>query len=305
MVTSSGGTVYYGATVQNFTLHGAPAIITSAATNVSTTTATLNGTVNAQGDTDTVSFCYSTTQSQVTSCGAGSTVVVASPSTASGSSSTSETATLSGLTAGTTYYFNLEAISSGGTDYFGTSTSFTTNAANGAGTMSVSPTSVTSGSTTNQFVFSYTNTSAGAFASGSEVTVQVPAGWTTPTSANTTVSGGTGCTAGSPSISGSGPWTITVSLPSGCGAGDGFSLNYGISGHTVTAPASTIGTATFTTDTEEAGGSLTGIATQPSVTLTTSFASCGTTSGITLLPNSTVNYTLLGGGGGSGANNSW
>ena len=303
VVTSSGGTVYYGATVQNFTVHAAPTVTTGAASSVSTTTATLNGTVNAQSDTDTVSFCYSTIQSQVTTCGAGSTVVVASPATASGSSSTSETAALTGLTAGTTYYYNLEAISSGGTAYFGTSTSLTTIAASGAGTMTVSPTSVTSGSTTNQLVFSFTNNSAGAFASNSEITVQVPSGWTAPTSTNTTVSGGTGCTAGSPTFSGLGPWTITVPLASGCGAGDGFSLNYGITGHTVTVPSSTIGTAVFTTDTEEAGGSLVAVGSSPSVTLTTSFATCGTST-VTLLPNSTVNYTLVGGGGGSGANNS-
>ena len=56
----------------------------------------------------------------------GGTLIAASPSTASGSSSTVESVVLSSLTANTTYYSNLEATSSGGTIYYGTPTSFTT-----------------------------------------------------------------------------------------------------------------------------------------------------------------------------------
>ena len=109
----------------SFTFFVAPTVTTNAATNVSTTTATLNGTVNAQGDTDAVKFCYSTTSSQVTGSSCGGTLTAATPSSASGSSSTSESLALTGLSPNTTYYFNLEAISSGGTVYYGTPTSFT------------------------------------------------------------------------------------------------------------------------------------------------------------------------------------
>ena len=53
-------------------------VATNAANPVGSSTATLNGSVNAEGDTDTVKFCYSTTQSLVTTC-SGGTVVSASP----------------------------------------------------------------------------------------------------------------------------------------------------------------------------------------------------------------------------------
>ena len=109
----------------SFTYYAAPTMTTGAASPISTTTATLNGSVNAAGDTDTVKFCYSTTQSQVTTC-SGGTVVTASPATASGSSSTPESAALTGLSTNTTYYFNIEATNPGGTTYYGTVQSFTT-----------------------------------------------------------------------------------------------------------------------------------------------------------------------------------
>ncbi len=104
--------------------YAAPVITLNTATSISTTTATLNGSVNSENDTDTVKFCYSTNQAHVTSCNGGSTLVTVT--SASGSSATPESSALTGLSTGTTYYYNLEAISSGGVTYYGTPTSFTT-----------------------------------------------------------------------------------------------------------------------------------------------------------------------------------
>ena len=58
-VNSVNGTTY-GA-VLNFTTTLAPTATTSAASGTTATTSTLNGTVNAENASTTVSFCYSTT----------------------------------------------------------------------------------------------------------------------------------------------------------------------------------------------------------------------------------------------------
>ena len=144
----------------------------------------------------------------------------------------------------------------------------------GDGTMTVVPTSVTAGSTGQSFTFTFKNTRTGNndFGAGSRITVVVPAGWTPPTTAagaghlavaNST---GTSCSPGAPSVTGTGPWTITISMA--CSAGDAFSLTY--SG--VSAPT-TAGTAQFTTSSAKSGGTLTLIGTQPVVTVVASAAS--------------------------------
>ena len=129
VATSSGGTTYYGTSVLSFTTDAVPVVTTNAASAISTTTATLNGSVNPEGDSDIVQFCYSTTSSQVTSSSCTGTLTAGSTSPATGSSAVTEPVALSGLTANTTYYFNLEATSSGSTIYYGTPTSLTTHAA--------------------------------------------------------------------------------------------------------------------------------------------------------------------------------
>ena len=123
--TNSAGTVYYG-TVANFTTLAAPVVTTGTVGSITTSGAALSGgSVNAEsGSVTSIQFCYSTTS--LTNCTGGTVSTVAgSNPTASGSGSTSETATLSSLSAGTTYYVNLEGTSAGVT-YFGTPTSFTT-----------------------------------------------------------------------------------------------------------------------------------------------------------------------------------
>jgi len=160
------------------------AVTTSAASPISTTTATLNGSVNPEGDSDTVTFCYSTTSSQVTSCGAGSTLFTGSTSPATGSSVVTETANLTGLTPGTTYYFNLEATDSGDTTYYGTPTSFTTSTEAPTATVSAATGITTTGATLNGSVnaegtsttvtFCYSTSSSLSSCGGATSTAAIP-----------------------------------------------------------------------------------------------------------------------------------
>jgi Bacterial Ig-like domain (group 3) len=108
-------------------VYAAPTVTTGSATGISRTRATVNGTVNPQGDSDTVQFCYSATASQVTSTSCTGTLVTASASPATGTSPVSENAQLTGLTRGTRYYYDLVVTSSGGAVTYGTPANFTTN----------------------------------------------------------------------------------------------------------------------------------------------------------------------------------
>src|SRR5438128_516919 len=83
-------------------------------------------------------------------------------------------------------------------------------AADGDGTMTVSPTSVTAGSTGNTLTFTFTGPNAKTFNTSSSVTVLVPADWTAP---QTTASGNPGFVSAvkNPSGSGGSVGTVTVS----------------------------------------------------------------------------------------------
>lgn len=83
---------------------------TNPALPVLNTTATLNGTVNANSFTTTVSFEYGTSTLY------GSTIAAAE-SPVTGSTPGAVTATLTGLTPGTIYHFRVKAVNSGGTSY--------------------------------------------------------------------------------------------------------------------------------------------------------------------------------------------
>ena len=151
-------------------------------------------------------------------------------------------------------------------------------AVSGDGTMVVSPTSTSAGSTGNVLSFTFTANQGGgtscsgnncAFNSGSYLTLVIPAGWTAPNTTSgthgyTTV---TGCTSSSiGSISGTGPWSITVNMT--CSANATLTITYGAgSGGSVTAPTAP-GTLTFTTSTHQgSGGTATAITTSPTVTV--------------------------------------
>jgi phosphodiesterase/alkaline phosphatase D-like protein len=86
----------------------APTVSTDAPTNITTTSAILKGTINPNGLSTTVTLQYGTTT------GYGSTVT-ATQSPVSGSGSTSVSASLSGLSAGTTYHYRVAATNTAGT----------------------------------------------------------------------------------------------------------------------------------------------------------------------------------------------
>jgi O6-methylguanine-DNA--protein-cysteine methyltransferase len=111
------GTVY-GADMSFTTLGQTPGSTTVAATSILTTSATVNGTVNANYLSSVVTFEYGLTTSY------GSTAT-ATPSPVTGNTSTSVSANLSGLSAGTTYHFRVKAVNSLGTTY-GTDLTFVT-----------------------------------------------------------------------------------------------------------------------------------------------------------------------------------
>jgi phosphodiesterase/alkaline phosphatase D-like protein len=118
--SSDGKKVFAGtgsATVKKYA-YTTPTVTTTAATNVGLTSATLNGTVNANGaNTSEIVFEYGTTTAY------GSTIA-ATPSTATGSSDTSVTAELTGLAPGSVYYFRLRAENEAGTNTSSNDTSF-------------------------------------------------------------------------------------------------------------------------------------------------------------------------------------
>jgi len=115
--TNAVGTAY-GSAVSFLTLGEAPDGVTVAASNISATGATLNGTVYPNYISTTVTFEYGTTTSY------GQTADVTS-SPVDGNSVVNVSANISGLTAGTVYHFRLKAVNSLGIVY-GADMTFTT-----------------------------------------------------------------------------------------------------------------------------------------------------------------------------------
>lgn len=103
--TSSAGTTL--GTDGIFTTSAAPAALTAAATNLTATSAALNGTVNPNGQPTTYAFEYGKTTTYGTKTPA--------TSAGSGTSPVAVTASVTGLQAGQTYHFRLDATSDAGT----------------------------------------------------------------------------------------------------------------------------------------------------------------------------------------------
>lgn len=99
----------------------APVVTTGAASGVTNTSATLNGTVNPEGAATTYQFQYGTSTSY------GSVTPTSPASAGSGSSAVNESANLSGLSPSTTYDYRLVATNATGTTY-GSNQTFTTSA---------------------------------------------------------------------------------------------------------------------------------------------------------------------------------
>ena len=112
---SAGGCpfAYYGANSEiynmgiSLTTSGPPVCVTIAATSITTTTASLNGTVNANGSSTTVTFDYGLTT-------AYGTTVAGVPATVTGNSVTSVTAAITNLTPNTLYHFRVNGTNVGG-----------------------------------------------------------------------------------------------------------------------------------------------------------------------------------------------
>jgi hypothetical protein len=125
--TNGHGTVNSNDAIFSTTAPGSlPAVNTSAASSIATTAATLNGTVNPNGDTTAAHFEYGLT----TAYGTAATVIL-SPS--NGSSAQNVSAIVSSLQAGTTYHFRIVATNSHGTVNSGDATFNTTSSNNGGG----------------------------------------------------------------------------------------------------------------------------------------------------------------------------
>ena len=96
----------------------APTVTTGSASNVTSTSAYLSGTVNPNGLSTTMWFEYGTTSGSYSNTTSAGRID-------SGSSATRIITTISGLSAGTTYYYRIAARNSGGASY-GSEASFTT-----------------------------------------------------------------------------------------------------------------------------------------------------------------------------------
>lgn len=105
--TISGVFKYYGADMTFTTTAPPPTVVTTAATAVGNTDATLNGTVNANTASSTVTFEWGLTTAY------GNTVN-ATPNIVTGATVTAVSANITGLTINTTYHFRVKGVSSGG-----------------------------------------------------------------------------------------------------------------------------------------------------------------------------------------------
>jgi hypothetical protein len=103
------GTVY-GSDLTFTTLGGVPTVTTQAATSITNSGATLNGLVNANDLSTTVTFEYGTTDTY------GSTIA-ATPSTVTGHTNTTVSVALIGLNQGILYHFRVKSVNSLGTTY--------------------------------------------------------------------------------------------------------------------------------------------------------------------------------------------
>ena len=125
-ITGNGLYSYLALDAFNWVKAGAiPIATTSAATSVTSTGATLNGTVTGNLLSTTTSFDYSTSPT----ISSGVTSLGGAPSTVSAVTGTAVSATITGLTPGTTYYYRADALNCGTTGVYGNILSFTTTAA--------------------------------------------------------------------------------------------------------------------------------------------------------------------------------
>jgi uncharacterized protein (TIGR02145 family) len=138
--TNSAGTAY-GEDMTFVTLGQAPLATTLAATNITSSGATLNGTITANDLATTVTFEYGTTTSYGLTANA-------TPSEVTGNAATNASANISGLSPGVTYHFRIKAINSLGTVY-GSDLTFMTSASVPIATTMAASNTTSSGATLN------------------------------------------------------------------------------------------------------------------------------------------------------------
>jgi hypothetical protein len=117
--TNSSGTTN-GSDMTFTTANAPPVVVTTAATNVSFNGATLNGTVNPNGASTTVSFDYGLTVAYGTN-------ITGVPSPVTGNSALPVSVNISALTPGTLYHYRVNGVNAGGTTN-GNDMTFTTSA---------------------------------------------------------------------------------------------------------------------------------------------------------------------------------
>lgn len=235
----------------------APTVVTNAASAITTTTATLNGSVNANNSgNSTVTFEWGLTN-------AYGNVANATPSPVTGNSATSVSANLTGLTTNTTYHFRVKAVNSTGTSY-GSDMSFLSGCPvpAAAGTIT-GPAAVCQGATgvnfsvpaiANATSYNWTLPSGATITAGSGTNSITVSFNTSAVSGNVTVAGANACATGTSSSK-----TLTVNplpvptitgLASVCASTTGiaYTTEAGMTGYTWTISAGGTITAGATTN---------------------------------------------------------
>lgn len=205
--TQDGSGTSYGAAsaTANITVGTTITATATGSSSVTGTGATLAGSVPYPGTNTSVVFCLSTTNSNASCGSAGGALSIASPSTITSSSGSGTTAIASGLTAGTTYYFWVEATGAGSTTKSSTA-SFTT---------LISPALAQSGPTTGETGSSFTTTVTASSGSG------VYTNWSAnslPAGLSLSPNGSQATISGTPTTAGSTTSVITVTDSSGLSA---------------------------------------------------------------------------------------
>jgi trimeric autotransporter adhesin len=115
------GLIIYGPDMTFTTTSPPPTVVTTAATGVTSSDAQLNGTVNANDGSTTVTFEYGLNTSY-------GTIVAAVPGTVTGNTVTGVSSLITGLLPNNTYHYRIIGVNAGGTSY-GLDMTFTTAAA--------------------------------------------------------------------------------------------------------------------------------------------------------------------------------
>jgi hypothetical protein len=179
-----------------------PTVVTNPATNVASTSATLNGSVNANGGSTTVTFDYGLTTAYGSS-------IAATPSPVTGNTPTSVSANLTGLTNGATYHYRCVGVNAAGTTY-GNDVLFSTGCS-----APIAPGSITGNTTV-------CGGSTGNVYSVSQVPFATSYNWFVP--AGATITAGQGTLSITVTM-GSNNGSVYVQAANGCGGGPFSFLN--------------------------------------------------------------------------------